>query len=188
MLRTRVGYCGGTKEKPTYLSMGDHTEAVAIDFDPSVTSYGDLLERFWDGHYCGSNVSSRQYMYAVFYQNDEQRRLAEESRAKAAARQGIAVEDVKTAILPAGRFTYAENYHQKYYLTRHGEVRDFLRRIYPTSKALADSTVATRLNAYLGSGFDKDPARLAAEIESYGLPDKVTRYVLRTAGPAKRAQ
>ncbi|NIP94985.1 MAG: peptide-methionine (S)-S-oxide reductase, partial [Akkermansiaceae bacterium] len=36
MLRTRVGYCGGTKENPTYRSLGDHTEAIAIDFDPTV--------------------------------------------------------------------------------------------------------------------------------------------------------
>ena len=67
MLRTRVGYSGGTTKSPTYRAMGDHTEAIAIDFDPTVISYQELLRRFWDSHYCASNVSSRQYMNVVFY-------------------------------------------------------------------------------------------------------------------------
>ncbi|MFT5108975.1 MAG: peptide-methionine (S)-S-oxide reductase, partial [Pseudoalteromonas tetraodonis] len=43
-MRTRVGYCGGTKESPTYYSMGDHTEAFSLDYDPARLSYSDLLE------------------------------------------------------------------------------------------------------------------------------------------------
>ena len=181
MLRTRVGYCGGTKESPTYRSMGDHTEAIAIDFDPTVISYEDLLKRFWDDHYCASNVGMRQYMNAVFYHDDEQKALAEKHRALAAQKLGITVDSVQTALLPVGRFTYAEAYHQKYALTPHRELRAFLSETYPDGKSLADSTVATRLNAYLGSGFERDRETLEKEIASYGLPDKLRTYVLQKA-------
>ena len=50
MRRTRVGYSGGTRENPTYTALGDHTETLQIDFDPSVVSYRDLLAIFWAGH------------------------------------------------------------------------------------------------------------------------------------------
>ncbi len=99
-------------------------------------------------------------MNAVFYHNDGQRKLAEASQRKAARTQGIAADKVTTAILPVGRFTYAEGYHQKYSLSRNSEVRLFLQEVYPTGKELADSTVATRLNAYLGSGYERDVAVL----------------------------
>lgn len=178
MLRTRVGYCGGSKESPTYRSMGDHTEAVSIDFDPSVISYEDLLERFWASHHCGSGTWSRQYMNAVFYHNDEQRKLAEASQKKAARKQGLAPDKVKTSILPVGMFTYAEGYHQKYSLRRNSEVRLFLEELYPTPKEFADSTVATRLNAYLGSGMDRDLEAFEKGVGQYGLPDKLRAAVL----------
>ena len=186
MLRTRVGYCGGTKESPTYRSMGDHTEAIAIDFDPTVISYEDLLERFWASHHCGSGTWGRQYMNAVFYHNDEQRKLAEASQRKAARKEGIASDKVKTKILPVRRFTYAEGYHQKYALPRTSEVRLFLQDVYPTAKELADSTVATRLNAYLGSGYDRNVAVLEKEIAEYGLPEKLAARVLEEARRRQR--
>ncbi len=121
-------------------------------------------------------------MNALFYHNEEQKALAEKTRGAAAAKAGIPEEAVQTAILPAGTFTYAEAYHQKYSLTRHRELRTFLTQTYPTAKELADSTVATRLNAWLGSGFDRDPDALANEIGNYGLPDKLRDYVLSKAG------
>ena len=181
MLRTRVGYCGGTKESPTYRAMGDHTEAIAIDFDPTVIGYEDLLGRFWTSHHCGSGSWGRQYMNAVFYHNEGQRKLAEASQKKAARKQGIAANKVTTEILPVGRFTYAEGYHQKYSLPRASEVRLFLEGVYPTAKELADSVVATRLNAYLGGGYDRDVAVLEKEIAKYGLPEKLEAAVLEKA-------
>ena len=186
MLRTRVGYCGGTKESPTYRAMGDHTEAIGIDYDPTVISYEDLLERFWTSHHCGAGFGGRQYMNAVFYHNDGQRKMAEAARKKAARKQGVSVDQVKTALLPVGRFTYAERYHQKYALPRTSEVRLFLEEVYPTAKELADSTVATRLNAYLGSGYDRDVAVLEEEAADYGLPEKLAARVLEEARRRQR--
>lgn len=161
--------------------MGDHTEAIAIDFDPTILTYEELLGYFWDNHYCAGNVRSTQYRNAVFYHNEEQRQLAEATREKAAAKAGIGVEQVGTAIIPATPFTYAETYHQKYALPLHHDLYDFLVETYPTSKALADSAVATRLNSYLGSGFEKSLERLEAELPGYGLPEKLVEYVRKAA-------
>lgn len=186
MLRTRVGYCGGKTEHPTYRSIGDHTEAIAIDYDPSLLSYRDLIRRFWDNHYCASNVGGSQYKKAVFWKDNPQRSVAEETRAEAAAKAGLGVESVRTEIVPASEFTYAEEYHQKYALTPHRELRSFLSEAYPSTKAFADSTVATRLNAWLGSGFNRNKDTLAREIDRYGLPEKWTRYVLAKVGVEDR--
>lgn len=181
MLRTRVGYCGGSKENPSYYHLGDQTEAISIDFDPTKLSYDDLLGYFWRSHRCDRTNSSRQYMNAVFYQNDEQRQLAETSAKAEAKRLGISIDNVKTKILSVGTFTYAEAYHQKYYLTRYSDIRDFLNETYPTGKALADSTVATRLNAYLGSGMNRDFEIFLKELPSYGLPKNLSDQLEKAA-------
>ncbi len=181
MLRTRVGYCGGTKEKPNYYALADHTEAISIDYDPQVISYEQLLVYFWKAHRCELSNRSRQYMNAVFYQNKEQQKIADDSRIKEAQRLEISVGDVKTEIIPVGQFTYAEEYHQKYYLTRHSDIRDFLSKNYPTGKALADSTVAARLNAYLGSGIQKNWKSFLKELPSYGLPEDLEARLKKEA-------
>ena len=173
MLRTRVGYCGGTKEKPSYYRLGDHTEAISIDYDPTVISYEDLLGYFWNAHRCDSINRSTQYRNALFYRNETQRKLAVVSREAQAKRLGISATEITTDIVPVGKFTYAEGYHQKYYLTRYDEIRDFLNETYPDSKSLADSTVATRLNAYLGSGMRLDWKKFREELPAYGLPEKL---------------
>ena len=159
--------------------MGDHTEAISIDYDPEVISYNDLLDHFWNAHRCDSNNSSRQYMNAVFYQNDEQHKAATASLEAQAKRLGIDPSKVKTHILPVLEFTYAEGYHQKYYLTRYSDIRDFLSETFPDAKSLADSTVATRLNAYLGTGMDKDWKAFLAEIPRYGLPEDSEQRLIK---------
>ena len=181
VLRTRVGYCGGTKTKPSYYSLGDHTEAISIDYDPGLTSYEDMLGYFWDGHRCERNNHSRQYMNAVFIRNDTQQEVASASLAQRAESLGIPASKVATEILPIGDFTYAEGYHHKYYLTRYPDVREFLDRTYPLGKALADSTAATRLNAYLGSGMERDWNTFLAELSSYGLPDAMADAMRKMA-------
>ncbi|BDS07587.1 hypothetical protein NT6N_26270 [Oceaniferula spumae] len=161
--------------------MGDHTEAISIDFDPNVISYEKLLVYFWNGHRCQYSGMGRQYMNAVFYQNDEQKKIAEASRSKQAEQLGIKETEVKTKIIPVGEFTYAEGYHQKYALTRQHDLRDFLEQTYPSSKELADSTVATRLNAYLGNGAAKDWKAFLQELPSYGLPENLESQVRKIA-------
>jgi hypothetical protein len=148
--------------------MGDHTEAISIDFDPDLISYSELLDHFWEGHRCERNNSSTQYQNAVFYRNDEQKESAEKALISRAAVLGISPEKVATKIIPVKTFTYAEKYHQKYAIR--GDIRETIDSLFPDAKSLADSTVATRLNAYLGYGIDQDLAKFLNELSDYELP------------------
>jgi methionine-S-sulfoxide reductase len=182
-----VGYSGGTKKNPTYHSLGDHTETVQVDFDPAKVSYARLLEIFWASHQPTENPWSRQYMKAVFYHNDAQKRQAEESRNKVAAKLG---SRVATQVLPATDFYLAEDYHQKYALRLRAPdiAREFL-AFYPDLKDLVNSTAVARVNGYLG-GFG-DSALFQAELNLLGLSpssrEKLSAMVhLRRAGDRKR--
>jgi len=117
------GYTGGTKENPTYeeVSAGTtgHVEAVQVRFDPALVSYARLLDVFWtqiDPTDAGGQFVDRgsQYRAAVFTHSEEQRKLAEASKAKLAAAKRFA-KPLVTEILPAGKFWPAEEYHQDYY-------------------------------------------------------------------------
>ena len=121
---TAVGYAGGHTENPTYeetcSGQTGHTEAVLVVFDPEVTSLEELLRLFWEGHdptqgmRQGNDVGT-QYRSAIYWENDEQRAVAEGSAAmyqKALAGKGHG--EITTEIAEAGPFYYAEDYHQQY--------------------------------------------------------------------------
>ena len=154
--------------------MGDHSETIQIDYDPTRVSYAELLELFWRSHRPTSPAWSRQYMSIIFYHDEEQKRLAFETKAREAARLGSAIY---TEIVPAGRFTWAEDYHQKYYLSHYRDLMQEVRRIYPTLPAFVNSTAAARLNGYAGGNGSK--AQLDAELESLGLSPAASEEVLR---------
>jgi len=166
VIRTRVGYAGGAKENPTYHNLGDHTETLQIDYDPSKISYEKLLELFWEEHDPTSRSWSRQYKAVVFHHNEEQKRLAVESRDRLAAKLGKAIH---TEVLPHSRFYAAEDYHQKYYLRGHRQImRQFL-QFYPKPADFMNSTAAARVNGYLG-GYGTS-ASLKTDIDRLGLSE-----------------
>lgn len=117
------GYTGGEMENPSYgeVSAGKtgHAEAVQIKFDPKVISIGKLLDIFWVIHdpttlnRQGFDVGS-QYRSAIFYHNNQQRRIAEESK-KQAESSGQEGDKIVTEIKPFIKFYSAEDYHQDYY-------------------------------------------------------------------------
>ena len=72
MIRTRVGYAGGTQVNPTYYDLDGHSEAVQIDYDPDRISYEKLLEVFWDNHDATYPAFSIQYKSVAFFNNEEQ--------------------------------------------------------------------------------------------------------------------
>lgn len=147
MVRTRVGYAGGTKRHPTYRDLGDHTETVQIDYDPARITYRELLDVFWTGHDPMRRSWSRQYASIIFYHNEEQRKLAEETK----ARMTMDLRgSVHTEILSNSDFTLAENYHQKHSLQQYPEFMEEVLRIYPSTGEFVASTAAARLNGYLG--------------------------------------
>lgn len=173
VVRTRVGYAGGTKKNPTYRSLGDHTEAVQVDYDPTQISYRDLLELFWASHHPGSPAWSRQYMNVIFFHNDEQKRLAEETKAQVEKKLGTRVH---TAILPATEFTWAEDYHQKYYLRLTPPLFQQYTRFYPDLAELVNSTAAARVNGYL-AGYGS-VAQLQEELPNLGLSPQTGQQLL----------
>ena len=149
---------------PTYHNIGDHTETVQVDYDPNLTSYGQLLDVFWNSHEPTRRSRPGQYMKAVFYQNEQQRELALASKVAVEKKIG---STVKTEIVPLQAFTMAEDYHQKFTLKGHKGLKKEMMRIYPRHQDLVDSTAAARLNGYLGGYGSKE--QLAREIESLGL-------------------
>ena len=113
MLRTRVGYAGGTKKCPTYQDLGDHTEAVNVIYDSREVTFENLLILFWSNH--NPTLSSRQqYMSIIFYHNDAQKQLAQKSIISAKEKYKSNV--IHTEIRPKSTFFNAEYYHQKYTL------------------------------------------------------------------------
>lgn len=117
------GYTGGHVENPTYRDVSSgytgHFEAVEVTFDPEKVTYEDLLDVFWrniDPTDDGGQFVDRgsQYHTAIFYHNDTQKRLAEESKQRIEA-SGRFDTPIVTQILKASKFYRAEDYHQDYY-------------------------------------------------------------------------
>jgi peptide methionine sulfoxide reductase msrA/msrB len=123
VVEVTAGYTGGSRETADYqqVSSGrtDHFEAVRVMYNPAKISYDQLLEVFWrqiDPTDSGGQFADRgsQYKTAIFYQNEEQRVLAEQSKADLAA-SGLFDRPLATLILPAVPFYEAEESHQDYY-------------------------------------------------------------------------
>ncbi len=118
-----TGYTGGELDNPTYISVcrGDtgHYEAVQVEYDPDVVSYEELLEVFWkqiDPLDKGGQFYDRgpQYRTAIFYHDDDQKRVAEESK-NMLDKMGVFSEPVATEIIKLEKFYDAEEYHQDYH-------------------------------------------------------------------------
>ena len=118
IVSTRVGYTGGDVPNANYLNHGTHAEAIEITFDPGKVSYRDLLEFFFQIH--DPTTKNRQgndvgtsYRSAIFYTDDEQKRVAEDTIADVDA-SGLWPGRVVTEVSPEGPFWEAEPEHQDY--------------------------------------------------------------------------
>ena len=132
--KVESGYAGGTVPNPSYQAVctGEtgHAEVVQMEFDPSIISYEELLEIFWDIHdptnlnRQGPDVGD-QYRSAIFYHNERQKAVAMASRERLQnSRRYRSI--IVTEITPASGFYRAEEYHQRY-LEKHGLFRALLR-------------------------------------------------------------
>ncbi|GAB4158168.1 MAG: hypothetical protein Fur003_1970 [Candidatus Dojkabacteria bacterium] len=120
IIDTEVGYCGGNFEDPTYndvtTGITGHAETTKVIFDPSLVSLEDLLKHFWRAHNPtslnkqGNDIGS-QYRSAIFYVNDEQKEVIENSLNEA---QKTYEKPIVTEISPFKKFFKAEEYHQDY--------------------------------------------------------------------------
>src|SRR3954452_22578104 len=123
VIKTVVGYCGGTEPNPTYELVGSektkYRESIEITYDPSKISFEQLLDIYWkqidptqaDGQFTDIGPS---YRAAIFYGNADEKQIAEASKEKL-KRSGKFKKNIVTEILPAMKFWPAEDYHQKYY-------------------------------------------------------------------------
>ena len=123
VLKTVVGYSGGMEPNPTYELVSSektgYREAIEITYDSARISYDQLLDIYWrqinptqaDGQFTDIGPS---YRAAIFYGNDDEKKVAEASKDKL-ARSGKFDKPIVTEILPAMKFYPAEAYHQKYY-------------------------------------------------------------------------
>ena len=140
VIKVVSGYTGGHKENPSYQEVcagkTGHYEAIQITYDPSVVSYSKILDTYWRqidptdavGQFADRGSS---YQTAIFYHEEEQRSLAEDSKQEL-EKSGFFNSPITTPILPAATFFPAEEYHQNYhkknpahyYLYRKGSGRE----------------------------------------------------------------
>lgn len=154
VIRTRVGYAGGTTLAPTYRSMGDHTETVEIDFDPAILRYEDVLRHFWRNHYPNRDqYKGRQYLSLLRCRGVEQLEIAGRVKMEMEVELG---EPIETDIAPFSDFTLAEERHQKYYLKRYPKALEQLELLFPEPALLVHSTFAARLNGFVKGFRTKD--------------------------------
>ena len=123
VVSTTSGYMGGNTKNPTYESVSTgrtgHTEVVQVEYDPTKVTYSTLLEVFWrnidptqrDGQFCDHGS---QYRTGIFYHNEEQKKLAEASKA-ALQKNKPFKGDIVTEVTQAPEFYAAEAYHQDFY-------------------------------------------------------------------------
>ena len=120
---TSVGYSGGKKDSPTYeqVCTGEtgHAEVVEVDFDSSIVTYSELLDVFWSCHdpttkdRQGPDIG-HQYRSVIYYLDDKQRKLAEESMNNV-NKSGRFRDSIVTEIYPIKEYYKAEDYHQDYF-------------------------------------------------------------------------
>lgn len=192
VLKVVSGYTGGTGENPTYETYAakGHVEAFQVFYDPQKVTYAQLLDHLWrhiDPTDAGGQFVDRgpQYRSAIFYRDEEQRKLAEKSK-EALGKSGRFAKPIVTEILPLGKFYDAEEYHQDYYKKnpiryryyRHGSGRDqFLEKVWapgrtnqppPPDKTYAkpdDATLRKKLTAMQYEVTQKDGTEPAFQNE-----------------------
>ncbi|MDF2958357.1 MAG: peptide methionine sulfoxide reductase [Paenibacillus sp.] len=151
VLKTHVGYAGGTANHPTYRQMGDHSETVEINFDPGIITFEEILDVFWN-HHNPNNINDykgRQYMSLVLYRDMLQKEAVQQVIQR---RKEQGKGEPETEVSPYSGFYRAEDRHQKYYLKRYPDAIEKLRTLYPSEDDLVNSTLAARLNG-LAKGY-----------------------------------
>ncbi|MGZ3693447.1 MAG: peptide-methionine (S)-S-oxide reductase MsrA [Bdellovibrionota bacterium] len=125
---TKAGYAGGKMENPNYEAVSEgktgHAESVEVEFDPTKVSYQKLLDQFFKMHDPTTpnrqgNDTGSQYRSAIFYENEQQKKAAEDFKQKV-EKSGAWKRKIVTEIAPATKFYPAEEYHQHYLIKNPG--------------------------------------------------------------------
>mgnify|MGYP006279997247 CR=1 FL=1 len=174
VVRTCVGYAGGTTPAPTYDDLGDHIETVEVEYDPDRCTYADLLDRFWAGHDPTRAPFKRQYQSALFPCTPAQRSRARASVERMRERYD---DPLTTEVIEDASFHRAEAYHQKHKLRRHPDLLEAVRARYPDETAFTDAPSTALLNGYVGG--HRGPRHLDDDLPRLALPSAAAEH-LRT--------
>jgi peptide-methionine (S)-S-oxide reductase len=153
VVRTRVGYAGGTTSDPSYHSLGDHTEVVQIDFDPAIIAYRTLVEAAVQQHTLHTQPRKTQYQHIVFASTPAQRTAID----AVLGELGETAAGIETRIEHLSQFYPAEDYHQKYRLRSASSFLSVFEAAGYTDEEIRDSPIAAKLNGYVaGHAVDLD--------------------------------
>ncbi|KAG5079151.1 Peptide methionine sulfoxide reductase A5 [Glycine soja] len=150
VVRTTVGYAGGSKPNPEYRSLGDHAESVKVEYDPQLISFRELLDVFWSSHdprqvYGQGPDVGNQYRSIIFVNGTEESRMAAVSKEQEQTRSRSSI--VTTQILQLGTFYPAEPEHQKFELKQNTILLQLIGNL--PAEELERSSLATKLNGYV---------------------------------------
>ena len=144
VVRTRVGYAGGTTRDPTYHSLGNHTEVFQVEFDPDTATYRELLDLVFESHNPHHQTSKTQYQNVVLTATKAQQATLTEFLSS----QGFTADGIGTRIEQLSRFSPAEDYHQKYKLRSVSSLMDAFDDAGYDDEAVRESPIAAKLNGY----------------------------------------
>jgi peptide-methionine (S)-S-oxide reductase len=142
VVRTRVGYAGGSKVDPTYHDLGNHTEAFQVDYDPDERSFRELLDRAFRGHDHNRQPSNVQYQNVLFVSTPEQAETITEYLDS----RGLTRDGIETRIEQLSRFHLAEEYHQKHSLRSKRAILDAFEDAGYDAVDVRESPAAAKLN------------------------------------------
>ncbi|KAJ4714233.1 Peptide methionine sulfoxide reductase [Melia azedarach] len=149
VVRTTVGYAGGSKINPEFRSLGDHAESVQVEYDPRLINFRQLLEDFWSSHDCrqvfgqGPDVGN-QYRSIIFTNGTEESKLAAFSKEREQMKSKSSI--VTTQIQQLRTFYPAEPEHQKFELKRNPFLLQLMGNL--PEEELEKSSLAAKLNSY----------------------------------------
>lgn len=144
VVRTRVGYAGGTTSDPTYHDLGDHTEVFQVDYLPAKRSFRDLLDLVFRSHDPTRQTPTVQYQNIVFVSTATQR----ETLSSYCAATHLHIDDIETRVEPLSEFYAAEDYHQKHSLSGRRSLLNTFETAGYDGVALRESPAAAKLNGY----------------------------------------
>jgi peptide-methionine (S)-S-oxide reductase len=145
VVRTRVGYAGGTKADPTYHDLGDHSEAIQVEYDPAELYFADLVAVAFENHDPLSQPQKRQYQNVAFYESDAERD-AIESHLRESDWPRDAVE---TRIERLDEFYLGEAYHQKFNLSSTATLLSPFEEAGYDDADIRESPAAAKVNAHV---------------------------------------
>ncbi|WP_222914913.1 peptide-methionine (S)-S-oxide reductase [Natrinema sp. SYSU A 869] len=145
VVRTRVGYAGGTKPDPSYEVLGDHTEVIQFEYDPEQLSFDELLERAFTEHNPYQQSGKRQYQNILFTETAEQY----EQLLSYLDENEFSRETINTRLEELDQFHVAEDYHQKFNLRGKRWITDVFAEADYDDGAIRESPAAAKLNAHV---------------------------------------